>query len=161
MARVRCGRRYQFSASHRLHTPLLSDDRNREIYGKCNNPYGHGHNFVLEVVVEGEVAQPGGRLMPLAALDGFVEAVILRRFDHVDLNTGIEELAGVPPTSENLARVVLRRLAAAWPLWFAGHPARIERVGIRETPRNVFEEFAGAAEVGQQPAIQGRMVTKA
>lgn len=160
MAWVRVGRRYRFSASHRLHTPLLSEARNREVYGKCNNPYGHGHNFVLEVVVVGEAAQPGGRLIPLAALDAFLGAVILSRFDHRDLNTEIEEFAGMPPTSENLARVVLRRLSAAWPLWFAGHAARLEKVRIWETQRNIFEEMAGVEGANGWSEAPSQMVTE-
>jgi 6-pyruvoyltetrahydropterin/6-carboxytetrahydropterin synthase len=143
MSSVRLGRRYRFSASHRLHTPMLSDERNREVYGKCNNPYGHGHNFVLEVVIAGELNQPGGRLMPLQLLDTFIDAIVIKRFDNMDLNTQIEEFAGLPPTSENLARVLARRLTAAWPHWFGAIEPRLEKVRIWETPRNVFEETTG------------------
>jgi 6-pyruvoyltetrahydropterin/6-carboxytetrahydropterin synthase len=143
---VRAGRRYRFSASHRLHTPLLNDERNREVYGKCNNPYGHGHNFILEVVIAGEVRTPGGRLLPLRLLDAFITELVLRHFDHVDLNTQVEEFAAAPPTSENLARVIARRLAAAWPVWFAGLEARLEMVRIWETPRNIFQEEVGVPE---------------
>lgn len=141
---IRAGRRYRFSASHRLHTPLLSDARNREVYGKCNNPYGHGHNFILEIVIEGELRQPEGRLVPLAALDAFVGEIVLKRFDHVDLNSQVEEFLAAPPTSENLARVLARRLNQAWPHWFGGLPAKLEKVRIWETPRNIFEERVGA-----------------
>lgn len=140
---VRLGRRYRFSASHRLHTPLLSEEQNREVYGKCNNPFGHGHNFVLEVVISGEVPESEGRMLPLAMLDRFVETVVLRRFDSVDLNTQIEEFAGLPPTSENLTRVLVERLSAAWPHWFGRLGPRLEKVRIWETPRNIFEERAG------------------
>ncbi len=143
MPSVRLGRRYRFSASHRLHTPLLSEERNREVYGKCNNPYGHGHNFVLEVMIAGEVKAPGGRLMPLQALDAFIEAIVLKHFDSIDLNTQIEEFAGLPPTSENLTKVLARRLTAAWPHWFGSSATHLEKVRIWETPRNIFEEAAG------------------
>lgn len=144
MARVRVGRRYRFSASHRLHTPLLSDAENRAIYGKCNNPYGHGHDFVIDIVFSGELRQPAGRLLPLAALDAFVKEVVLRRFDHADLNTQIAEFAGLPATTENLSRVLLARLESAWPHWFSGSGARLEKVRIWETARNIFEESARA-----------------
>lgn len=144
MSQVRVGRRYRFSASHRLHTPLLSAEENRAIYGKCNNPYGHGHDFVMDVVFTGELRQPEGRLLPLAALDAFVREVVLRHFDHVDLNTQVEEFAGLPATSENLSRVLLHRLESAWPHWFSARAAILEKVRIWETARNIFEESAGA-----------------
>jgi len=143
MARVLLGRRYRFSAAHRLHTPLLSDEENRAIYGKCNYPYGHGHNFVLEIVISGELPPVTGRLLPLAALDGFVREVILSRFDHVNLNTQVGEFSALSPTTENLSRVVLRRLESAWPHWFGGRGVKLEKVRIWETGRNIFEESAG------------------
>jgi 6-pyruvoyltetrahydropterin/6-carboxytetrahydropterin synthase len=147
MPLVRAGRRYRFSASHRLHTPLLSAEENRAIYGKCNNPYGHGHDFVMDVVFCGELRQPEGRLLPLAALDAFVREVVLRHFDHVDLNTQIEEFAGLPSTSENLARVLIARLESAWPQWFSSGAVKLEKVRIWETARNIFEESAGAGQL--------------
>lgn len=150
--RVSIGRRYRFSASHRLHTPLLSDEENRSVYGKCNNPYGHGHNFTLEVVYSGIIGQPAGRVLPLAALDAFISEVVLRDFDNVDLNTQIEEFAGVPPTSENLARVLSRRLYSAWPLWFPHQGAKLEKVRIWETARNIFEQSTGP-DVRQHAAV--------
>ncbi len=143
MPRVRVTRRYRFSASHRLHTPLLDEARNFEVYGKCNNPYGHGHNYVLEVAVAGEPGAVSGRLLPLAELDRFVERVILKVVDHRDLNTQVEEFAvagqALVPTTENLAAVVAARLGAEWPAAFPDAPVQIEMARIHETERNIFE----------------------
>jgi 6-pyruvoyltetrahydropterin/6-carboxytetrahydropterin synthase len=139
MPQVRLTRRYRFSASHRLHMPLLDEARNFEIYGKCNNPYGHGHDYVLEVTIAGEPDAASGRLMPLRDLDQFVERVILKAAGHRNLNTEMAEFATLVPTSENLAAVVAARLAEAWPAAFAAQPARLEMVRIHETKRNIFE----------------------
>lgn len=139
MPQVRVTRRYRFSASHRLHTPLLDEARNFEVYGKCNNPYGHGHDYLLEVAITGEPDSATGRLLPLKDLDQFVERVILGAVSHRDLNTDVAEFATLVPTTENLAAVVAARLNAAWPTEFTGGTARLEKVRIHETKRNIFE----------------------
>jgi 6-pyruvoyltetrahydropterin/6-carboxytetrahydropterin synthase len=143
---MRLTRRYRFSASHRLHAPALDEQRNREIYGKCNNPYGHGHDYTLEVVVAGEPEGATGRLIALGALDGLVESVIIKTMDRRDLNSQVEEFGGLVPTTENLAAVVAARLAAAWPGAFASAAARLEKVRIHETKRNIFEVSLGQRE---------------
>jgi 6-pyruvoyltetrahydropterin/6-carboxytetrahydropterin synthase len=143
---MRLTRRYRFSASHRLHAPALDDERNREIYGKCNNPYGHGHDYTLEVAVAGEPASATGRLIALGELDRLVESVILKAMDRRDLNSQVEEFGKLLPTTENLAAVVAARLAKAWPAAFAGAAARLEKVRIHETNRNIFEVHLGAPE---------------
>ena len=143
---MRLTRRYRFSASHRLHAPALDDERNREIYGKCNNPYGHGHDYTLEVAVAGEPASATGRLIALGELDRLVESVILKAMDRRDLNSQVEEFGGLVPTTENLDAVVAERLAKAWPAAFAGAAARLEKVRIHETNRNIFEVHLGAPE---------------
>ncbi len=139
MPKVKVTRRYRFSASHRLHTPLLDDTRNLEVYGKCNNPYGHGHDYLLEVAIAGEPDAATGRLMPLKDLDRFVERVILKAVEHRDLNKEVAEFANLVPTTENLAAVVAARLNSAWPSESAGGMARLEKVRIHETKRNIFE----------------------
>jgi len=98
-------RRYMFSASHRLHSPQLSDDENRATYGKCNNPHGHGHNYMLEVTVSGTVDQATGMVCNLVDLDGFVEKEILERFDLQNLNT-LPEFKDLVPTTESLSIVI-------------------------------------------------------
>jgi 6-pyruvoyltetrahydropterin/6-carboxytetrahydropterin synthase len=130
---VRLTRRYRFSASHRLDTPALSPDENRKLYGKCNNPYGHGHDYVLDVTVAGSPDE-SGQIASRKALDALVEERVLARFDHKNLNTDIVELAGVVPTTESLVATVEKALAQGWPL-----AAKLDRVRISETDRNMFE----------------------
>ena len=126
-------RRYRFSASHRLDTPVLSAEENRRLYGKCNNPYGHGHNYVLDVTVAGSTDE-SGQIVGREALDTLVAERILSRFDHRNLNTEIAELSGVVATTESLAVVIERALQDRWPL-----EAKLDRVRISETERNIFE----------------------
>lgn len=142
MAEVRVTRRYRFSSSHRLHSPLLDEGSNREVYGKCNNPYGHGHDYTLDVSVRGVVDAVKGRLAPLARLDQLVQQVVIGPMDRRDLNTEVPEFADLVPTTENLAAVIVQRLAAAWPIAFAGQEAAFEKVRIWETRNNIFEMFA-------------------
>src|SRR5271156_1597145 len=95
-------RRYRFSASHRLHSEEMSAEENRATYGKCNNPYGHGHNYTLEVTVSGAVDQSTGMVCNLSDLDSFVEREVLSRYDLENLNT-LQEFAHLVPTTENLS----------------------------------------------------------
>jgi len=129
--------RYRFSASHRLDTPALSPDENRRLYGKCNNPHGHGHDYVLEITVDGPVDQDG-QVVNREALDAVVRERVLARLDHKNLNADIPELAGSVTTTENLATLVRGALADGWTL-----PARLARVRISETARNTFELEVG------------------
>lgn len=126
-------RRYRFSASHRLDTPALSAEQNRRLYGKCNNPYGHGHDYVLDVTVAGSPDE-SGQIVGREALDALVAERILTRFDHRNLNADIAELSGVVATTESLAVVIERVLQDRWPL-----EAKLDRVRISETERNIFE----------------------
>jgi len=133
--KVELGRRYRFAASHRLHTPKLSEEENCRVFGKCNNPYGHGHNYVLEVRVSGPVEPSTGMIANLADLDAFVEREILEPFDHKSLNEDVAAFRDVVPTTENLCMEIYRRLKA-FPF------ARLERVRVEETSNNSFE-YAG------------------
>jgi 6-pyruvoyltetrahydropterin/6-carboxytetrahydropterin synthase len=130
---VKLTRRYRFSASHRLDTPALTAEQNSKLYGKCNNPFGHGHDYVLDVTMAGSPDE-SGQIVSREALDTLVEERVLARFDHHNLNTDIAELTGVVPTTENLAVVIEKALADGWPL-----RARLDRVRISETERNIFE----------------------
>jgi 6-pyruvoyltetrahydropterin/6-carboxytetrahydropterin synthase len=143
MPRLSLTRRYHFSASHRLDAPSLDAERNRETYGKCNNPYGHGHNYVLDVTLAGELDPATGRLASIADLDRFVERVILKEMDRRNLNSDVAEFAARVPTTENLARAVAARLTTAWTATASG--ARIAMVRIQETRRNIFEVKTGAS----------------
>ncbi len=135
--RVYVSRRYHLSASHRLHAESLSADANREAYGKCNNPYGHGHNYVVEVTFSGDVDPQTGMVADLAQLDQFARQHVLARFDHANLNT-LDEFSGVVPTTENFA-VVLHGIFAAF-----AH-SRLEKVHVEETENNSFD-YAGAGD---------------
>ena len=136
---IRVTRRYEFSASHRLHAPGLTAEENRRLYGKCNNPFGHGHNYVLEVSVRGPVEARSGRAVDPAALDRLVRDRVIRVFDHKNLNEQIEAFERVVPTSENLGLLIHRRLKEGWPEVFPGQWPQLEKVRIAETPRNIFE----------------------
>lgn len=125
--------RYRFSAAHRLDSPALTAEQNRRVYGKCNNPYGHGHDYVLEVTVEGWPGEDG-QLVRRPALDGLVHEAVIAHLDHKNLNADVSEFRRLVPTTENVALVVKDWLQAAWNL-----PARLKRIRIIETDRNIFE----------------------
>jgi 6-pyruvoyltetrahydropterin/6-carboxytetrahydropterin synthase len=139
---IRVTRRYRFSASHRLHAPGLTDESNRELYGKCNNPFGHGHNYELEVSVRGPVDKLSGRAVNVGLLDSLVARHVLEPFEHRNLNEEVEAFQTAVPTSENLGREILRRLKRNWHTVFSGEEPSLERVSIAETSRNNFEVFA-------------------
>ena len=125
--------RYRFSASHRLHTDALTPEQNAQLYGKCNYPFGHGHDYVLDVTVEGALDQ-SGQIVNRGELHGLVSSAVLARLDHRDLNSQVPELEGLVTTTENLACAVEGMLKSQWTL-----PARLVRVRIAETARNSFE----------------------
>ncbi len=130
--KIALGRRYRFAASHRLHTSQLSDEENCRVYGKCDNPFGHGHNYVVEVSVSGEVDPATGMIANLADLDNFVERQIIEPFDHRYLNEEVAAFRERVPTTENLCIEIFRRLKT-FP------KAKLERVRIQETGNNSFE----------------------
>lgn len=132
-------RRYRFSASHRLHSHQLSEERNQETYGKCNNPYGHGHNYILEVTVAGPIESETGQVMNLSRLDEYVRREVVLPYDHRNMNEDLPDYRNVVPTTENVALNIAERLHAGWNESFAGETARLERIKIFETPRNIFE----------------------
>jgi len=133
--KIELGRRYHFSASHRRHTPNLSEEENSRVFGKCNNPFGHGHNYVLEVSVSGKVDPATGMIANLAELDSFVERAVLQVFDHKSLNEDVAAFQEKVPTTENLCIDIYNRLKSF------SH-AKLERVRIEETRNNSFE-YAG------------------
>jgi 6-pyruvoyltetrahydropterin/6-carboxytetrahydropterin synthase len=126
------GRRYRFVASHRLHSDALSEAENWRVYGKCNNPYGHGHNYVVEVCVSGNVDPATGMIANLEDLDGFVEREVLEPFDHKSLNEDVAVFRDRVPTTENLCVEIFRRLQSF-------SKAKLERVRVEETSNNSFE----------------------
>jgi 6-pyruvoyltetrahydropterin/6-carboxytetrahydropterin synthase len=134
-------RRYLFSASHRLHSDAMSDEENAATYGKCNNPYGHGHNYTLEVTVSGPVDAATGMVCNLTDLDDFVRDEILERFDHQNLNT-LAEFAGAVPTTENLCVLVYDILQRGF------RHAHLEKVRFEETMLNSFEYWGDNRVIG-------------
>ena len=139
MLTVRLTKRYAFAASHRLHSPLLTDEQNRETFGKCNNPHGHGHNYEVEVTVCGEVEALTGKVVDLSVLDNLAEEQILRPFRFRDLNQEVPVFQTMVPTTENLAIEIDRRLRTAWSGAFQTGGPQLEKVRIRETARNICE----------------------
>ena len=135
----RVTRRYEFAASHRLHAAQLSDDENRRLYGKCNHPYGHGHNYVVEVSARGPQDAATGRAVDTAILDEMVARQVLDRFQHRNLNAEVKAFERAVPTSENLGVEICRSLKASWRKMFPGEWPKLEKIRIGETPRNIFE----------------------
>ena len=135
----RVTRRYEFAASHRLHAAGLSEEENRRLYGKCNHPYGHGHNYVVEVSARGPLDDATGRAVDTALLDEMVARQVLARFEHRNLNAEVEAFERVVPTSENLGVEICRRLKANWRQTFPGEWPKLEKIRIAETPRNIIE----------------------
>jgi 6-pyruvoyltetrahydropterin/6-carboxytetrahydropterin synthase len=126
------GRRYMLSASHRLHSDALSAEENRATYGKCNNPHGHGHNYVVEVLLGGDVGPETGMVVDMVVLDEVVRSKVIERFDHTNLNLD-PMFANRVPTTENLCRTVFGLLRGALP---AGE---LEYVRVEETENNFFQ----------------------
>jgi 6-pyruvoyltetrahydropterin/6-carboxytetrahydropterin synthase len=135
----RVTRQYRFAASHRLHSGALSEETNRQLYGKCNNPYGHGHNYVVDVSARGPLDERSGRVLDIRMLDDLVARHVLGPFEHRNLNTEVETFETVVPTSENLAAEICRRLKRNWSTVFPGEWPKLEKIRIAETPRNIFE----------------------
>ena len=135
-------RRYKFSASHRLHSPQFSAERNLELYGKCNNPHGHGHNYKVEVTVSGHPDPETGMVCNLADLDGFVQRVVMPRFEFSNLNE-LDAFRNVVPTTENLSRELFHLFRSQFQL------ATVETVRIEETMLNSFE-YSGGRELGRR-----------
>jgi 6-pyruvoyltetrahydropterin/6-carboxytetrahydropterin synthase len=138
MMKAYLGRRYRLSASHRLFCESFSDAENQKVYGKCANPYGHGHNYTVEVIVGGEIDRATGMVCDLAELDALVGREVLEPFDHQNLNT-LASFRERVPTTENLVIEIRNRLKRALPQRFT--------LGVRveETSNNFFEYLEEAA----------------
>lgn len=132
--KVHLSRRYHFSASHRLNTDAYDADRNREVFGKCNNPYGHGHNYTVQVTVSGPVDPTTGMVCNLAELDAFAQTNLLERFDHTNLNT-LDCFQNAVSTTENLSIEIYR-------IFQSFTAAHLEGVHVEETSNNSFD-YAG------------------
>ena len=129
---------FEFSAAHRLHCAEFSDDHNREVFGKCNNPHGHGHNYVVEVTVSGgDIDGSSGQVMPLPALESVVNRTVIDRLDHRHLNEDVEAFADVNPSVENIARVIFEWLQPELA------PVQLDHVQVYETPKT-WARYSGA-----------------
>jgi 6-pyruvoyltetrahydropterin/6-carboxytetrahydropterin synthase len=135
----RVTRRYAFAASHRLHSTQLSDEQNQRIYGKCNNPYGHGHNYAIEVSARGPADESSGLAIRIPVLDDLVRREVLMPFDHSNLNLDTSAFCDSVPTTENLAFEIGRRLKRSWSDAFPGEWPKLDKIRIAETGRNIFE----------------------
>lgn len=131
---VRATRRVHFSAAHRIHRPDWPDERNREVFGDCANPNWHGHNYELDVTVEGPVDPETGYVLDLKILRDLLEARVVGDVDHKNLNVEVSWLAGVNPTTENLVVAIWNRMADRLPTG-----VRLARLVLHETPRNAVE----------------------
>lgn len=137
-------RRYHFAASHRLHSPALSTAENASLYGKCNNPFGHGHDYILEVTVAGELDAHSGLIVPVPRLDKLVDEKVLLLFAHRNINVDVPQFLRLVPTTENVALVIAGLLSESWDEYLGDTGARLARVHVQETDRNGFEVLIGA-----------------
>ncbi|MBA3672622.1 MAG: 6-carboxytetrahydropterin synthase [Gemmatimonadaceae bacterium] len=136
MTDVTVTRRLRFNAAHRVHNPALSDEENVTLFGKCNNPNWHGHNYTLDVSVRGPVDERTGYVVDLGVLHRLVEEHVVRHVDHRNFNLDVPFMHGVNPTSENIVVAFWRELA---PLV---QPGRLVRLVLRETENN-YVEYSG------------------
>jgi len=125
-------RRVHFNAAHRLHNPALSDTENRAVFGPCNNPNYHGHNYELEISVEGEVDPRTGYVADLGVVKRIAEQTVLSALDHKNLNLDVPEFRDLIPSAENIAFVIWRKLEGRL-------PGKLVKVVLWETPRNRVE----------------------
>ncbi len=135
MPTVTVTRRVHFCAAHRLHSPELSEEENRRVFGLCNNPNYHGHNYELDVSLEGEVDPETGYVVDLGVIKRIVEERVLCHLDHKNLNLDVPEFHELNPTTENIVIVIWRMLEDAL-------PGRLKRLVLWETPRN-YVEYCG------------------
>jgi 6-pyruvoyltetrahydropterin/6-carboxytetrahydropterin synthase len=126
-------RRLHFNAAHRVHNPTLSDDENNALFGKCNNPNWHGHNYVLHVSVRGEVDKKTGYVVDLAKLKEVVRREVIDKVDHRNMNLEVDFIRGMIPTTENIVVAMWRVLAPALA------PAKLEKLVLSETENNSAE----------------------
>ena len=136
MPDVTVTRRLMFNAAHRVHNPALSDEENTRLFGKCNNPNWHGHNYTLDVSVRGAIDPRTGYVIDLGALNRLVEERVVNEMDHRNFNLDVRFMQGVIPTSENIIVAIWRELEPAV------RPGRLARLVLWETPNN-YVEYAG------------------
>jgi 6-pyruvoyltetrahydropterin/6-carboxytetrahydropterin synthase len=129
-------RRVHFNAAHRLHNPAWSDEQNRRVFGPCNNPNYHGHNYELDISVEGEIDPATGYVVDLGVVKRIAAEAVLSALDHKNLNLDVPQLQGINPTTENL-------VVAIWDMLHDRLPGRLTKLVLWETPRNSVEYEGG------------------
>ena len=132
-------RNYRFVASHRLHLEQLDAEENQRLFGKCNNPYGHGHNYLLSITVKGVVDERTGLVVSVKDLDALVQREVLDRYDHRYLNFDVPEFATTPSTTENMAFAVRDHLLREWSGSLGSSAPQLTNVRVQETKRNSVE----------------------
>ena len=135
----RVSRRYDFAAAHRLYLNDLSEEENVRLFGKCANPFGHGHNYTIDVRVEGDPDPETGFVADRKKLDKLVSEQVIKRLDRVYMNCDVPEFSELTPTTENLSIVIGRWLQQGWTSAFPTAGARLAGVRIQETARNSLE----------------------
>jgi 6-pyruvoyltetrahydropterin/6-carboxytetrahydropterin synthase len=133
MPTVTVTRRMHFNAAHRVHNPALSDAENTELFGKCNNPNWHGHNYTLDVSVKGEISPKTGYVVDLAKLKEIVNREVIDKVDHRNMNVEVPFMKGLIPTTENIVVAMWKVLAPAVA------PAKLARLKLWETENNSAE----------------------
>ena len=136
MPQLTVTRRMRFNAAHRVHNPQLSEEENRELFGKCNNPNWHGHNYVLEVSVTGPVDERTGYVIDLGKLRAIVEREVVDQVDHRNMNVDVPLMRGINPTAENIVVACWRALESSVA------PGRLSRLKLWETENN-YVEYTG------------------
>ncbi|MES2179500.1 MAG: 6-carboxytetrahydropterin synthase [Gemmatimonadota bacterium] len=136
MPHVTVTRRLMFNAAHRVHNPAFSDEENNRVFGKCNNPNGHGHNYTLDVSVRGEIDERTGYVLDLGLLKQIVMERVVDKIDHKNLNLDVAFMRGTIPTSENIIVAIWRELEPAI------RPRNLVRLVLWETPNN-YVEYTG------------------
>ena len=136
MSEVTVTRRLQFNAAHRVHNPALSEAENQRVFGKCNNPNGHGHNYTLDVSVRGPIDARTGYVVDLGALKALVTTHVVDYIDHHNLNLDVPFMHGIIPTSENIVVAIWKELLPVV------QPGRLVRLVLWETPNN-YVEYSG------------------
>lgn len=131
---IRMSQKFEFSATHRLHNPKVDEAENRRVFGKCNNPHGHGHNYELQVTIHG-IPDSNGLLMEVPHLERIVGQTVIDRFDHKNLNVELPEFHELIPTVENIAMTIYRLLKQK----FADEQAQLASVTVWETPKTWCE----------------------
>ena len=155
---ITLSRRYRFPASHRLHLLDRSEAENTALFGKCNNPFGHGHDYTLTVTVAGEADPITGLIVPIGELDRFVGRHVLELFAFRNINLDVPQFENLVPTTENVAHVISKILELEWPNKWEDKPVHLVAVHVQETDRNGFEVRLQSRQPKRMALVQNESV---